>query len=223
MDDRVEKLMTVDPKFKAETEAFREKYSQETVSRILEQRHWCRFALFYVVRKECKVNIRWEFHESAGNPNGWGVLGAMREMSLIPSPSYGMDSRIVNTVGNGFVELELGEGRSYYFEFWIDKTGDLGKYTVAEFLKEFSDCVVFQVAVPLSDAHKDLLKTLGRSPEEAVEHRVQQFLKVEEAFDAQLKKGIEEIKSKNLSPEVEEERISRLVDLIELLRERSGQ
>jgi hypothetical protein len=223
MDEIIARRMKEDPIFRAETLALRQKQSEEVVGRILEQRHWCRFAMFYITRNECKVSIRWEFHESMENPKDWSVLGCIREMSLIPSPLYGMDRIIVRTYGNGSIELDLGEGRSYYFEFYIDKDEQIGKRPVAEFLRDFSDAVVFQVSVPLSDAHKDLLKTLDRSPEEAVEHRVGQFLKIEEVFDAQLKKGIEEIKSKNLSPEDEEERISRLVDLVASLRERSGQ
>jgi hypothetical protein len=52
---------------------------------------------------------------------------------------------------------------------------------------------------------------------------VRQFLRLEDVFGEELKNGIEEIKRKKLPPEEEEERISKLVDRIKLLREHMGQ
>jgi hypothetical protein len=223
MDEIVAKEMRENPAFREKTLALRAKQIQRTVRCILEQRHWCRFALFYVVRKECTVNIRWEYHASAGDPNKYHVLGCIREMSLIPAQDHDMDDIVAKVYGNGSVELKLEEGRSYYFDFYIDKSEPLGDRTPEQHLKECSDCVSFQVAVPLSDAHKEILKALRRGPEEGVQHEVRQFLRLEDVFGEELKNGIEEIKRKKLPPEEEEERISKLVDRIKLLREHMGQ
>jgi predicted transcriptional regulator len=208
----------------AENQPFYEQRRRRTVRHILEQRYIGRFAVIEAVRKECGVKISWKFGAGIADPSKYYVTGVAREMSLVPDPSYDMDAIVAKVYGDGFVQLELQEGCSYYFEFHFNEIGQLDKCSdTSEYVRKYFDVLYFQVAVPLADEHKHLLKTLDRRPEERVRHAVGQFLSVEDAFDEELKNGIEQIKSKKLPPEEEEERISRLVDKIKQLKEFAGQ
>lgn len=201
----------------------RKQMMKRTVRHILEQRYRGRFAVLDVIRKECAVTISWEFMESVENQSKYKVMGLMREMSLVPDPSYDMDSLVVKTDGKGSVQLDLEEGCSYYFEFFFDDVEQLEKCTVDEYQKKFFDCLYFQVAVPLSDDSKSLFKKaakIERNPEEMIQHESDKYLGLQDKFDEMLKIGIERIKSKKLSDDEEEDQIEKFKEHLESMKDR---
>jgi hypothetical protein len=198
---------------------------KRTVRHILEQRYGGHLAVVDVIRKECAVTISWEFRPFIENPNKYNVMGLMREMSLIPDPSYDMDSLVAKADGKGSVQLDLEEGCSYYFEFFFDDVEQMGKCTVEEYSKNFCDRIYFQVAVPLSEDSKALFKRaekIVRDPKEMVSHESKKYLGIQDKFDEELKAGIEQIKRKNISDDEKEDQIEKFKEHLESMKDRLG-
>jgi hypothetical protein len=193
-----------------------------TVRHILEQRHSGNFAIIDVIRKERSVTISWEFWASVKNPSNFKVMGIIREMKLIPDPSYDADGYVADTHGNGSVQLELEEGCSYYFEFLFANVKDLEKADETKEIKEYMDIVYFQVAVPMSNASKALFKKAAKivhDPKENARHESGKYLDLLDTFDNELKNGVERIKQKKLSEEEEEDQIEQFKEHIAMMKE----
>ena len=121
---------------------------------------------------------------------------------------------IATGTGNGSVRLELEEGISYLFNFIFLHPTD------GEEDKVVIDQVYFQVAIPLSDERKALLRkavTLNFQPEEAIHHEVESFMGKRTALDEALKNGITQIKAKKLRPKDEKEAIKYLTLYVQSL------
>ena len=218
----LKKFCELDPKFKADWIASKVKQIQITLKRMLEQSHDGKYAIVDVQRNGYVVTIKWRFRENISLENEFHVMGLIREMSLHPSSDYDMDDQIVDQYGSGSCQLNLQEGCSYLIALYFFDLLNGQKIEGPEKNRTGSDCISFQVVVPLSDENKKVLNEVDRRPEARVKHAMGQFLDLEDTFDETLKNGIERIKQKKLSPEDESEQISRLVEHAAQLKERAG-
>lgn len=174
-------------------------------------------AFVEVQRQENVVTINWKLKESVANPQQVHVTGSAWEIDLIPDTKSDLTGGlIVSANGSGSVRLELEEGIAYQFEFqFVDLTE-----RNEEDVEPMVDVVFFQVAIPLSNERKALLRkavTLNFEPEEAIRHEVNSFLGKRTALEDALKNGIAQIKAKRLSAEDEEEQIQDLSDHVKFL------
>lgn len=164
-------------------------------------------AFVEVQRQENIVTINWKMKKWVEDPNRIHVTGSAWEIDLIPGHEELTGGLIATGTGNGSVRLELEEGISYLFNFiFLHPTdGEKDKVVIDE--------VYFQVAIPLSDERKALLRkavTLNFQPDEAIRHEVNSFMGKRAALDEALKDGIAQIKAKKLRPKDEKEAIEDL-------------
>ena len=218
----IKELCKKNPEYKDELLAYREKHIQTTLRLMLEQTRYGRFTLVNVQRNGCAVTITWRFPKFDQTATDYKVIGQIREMSLIPDSNHDMDSMIIDQHGAGSCRLDLAEGRSYLVVMHIHNDAEIEKMGTPEFDKQHTDCVSFHVAVPLSDENKRVLDEIDLHPEKRVKHAMGKFLDLTDTFDEELRSGIERIKKKKLSPEDENEQISRFVEHTAQLKERTG-
>ena len=182
---------------------------RDTFNAMTHQVRECSMAILDVNRQENVVTIKWDLKESVENPQQISVTGTAWEIKFSPDLDAWTGGLIVSTDGSGSVRLELEEGISYQFKFFF-----MDKDTVNKEDKEMDlDVVFFQVAIPLSDERKALLRkavTLNFQPEEAIHHEVESFMGKRAALDEALKDGIAQIKAKKLRPKDEKEAIEDL-------------
>ena len=174
-------------------------------------------AFVEVQRQENIVTINWKMKEWVEDPAQFSVSGSAWEIDLIPDPDKARTGGLIATgTGNGSVRLELEEGISYQFVFQFLNLTTCNKEDVEPSL----DVVYFQVAIPLSDERKALLRkavTLNFQPEEAIRHEVNSFIGKRAALDEALKDGIAQIKAKKLRPKDEKEKIEDLTLKVQAL------
>ena len=171
-------------------------------------------AFVEVQRQENIVTINWKMKEWVEDPTQFSVSGSAWEIDLIPGHEALTGGLIATGTGNGSVRLELEEGISYLFNFIFLHPTD------GEEDKVVIDQVYFQVAIPLSDERKALLRkavTLNFQPEEAIHHEVESFMGKRTALDEALKNGITQIKAKKLRPKDEKEAIKYLTLYVQSL------
>jgi hypothetical protein len=193
-----------------------------TVSRILEQSHESRWAKFTVTRKETDVRIEWKFLPSMAEPLKFIVFGHMREMSLIPDPSYDTEQLIALEDGNGSVNLGLEEGQSYYFQFIILNNP---KCDLKNSSFDYADIIYFQVSVPLADENKIVVRRALESEHNStakIRYAAEKLLEQKDAFDQMVEEGITRIEAKNLPPKIKREKIKDWKEDIEQLKEKFG-
>lgn len=182
---------------------------------ILRQVHQCGLAQMEVVRQEHVVTVNWMIDASVGPPSDYFVCGAAWEIKLVPDHGVLDGGVIVSKDGNGSVRLELEQGCAYYFQFNFMRNNDLASL----------QAIMFQVAIPLSDERKSLLRkavVLDLHPEERVRHKMQAFLDKQDAFDEMNEKAIERIKAKNLPPDEERQRIEDFNDYAKSVKDQLG-
>lgn len=218
----LKQMCDADPKFEAEWIALNEKQIRNTLKLMLEQQYVGRYAVVDVRRNGCEVTIKWRLGENAKPESDYKVIGLIREMSLHPSSNYNMEDMVIDQYGSGSCQLNLAEGRSYLILlYFFDPLWAQG-FEGPDKNKSGSDCISFQVVVPLSDENKSILDKIDHHPEKRVMHAMRQFLDLEDTFDEALRSGIERIKKKKLSPEDENEQIARFVEHTAQLKERTG-
>ena len=204
-----------------EMETHRRELRQLVTSFVLRQVHDCEWAQVEVVRQENNVTLKWAFKMSAGTPEKYTVIANAWEILLVPNFERADGGLIVSTRGNGSIHLELEEGVAYVFEFLF---ADRDKYYASD-VEIMPQCILFQVAIPLSDERKALLRKavgLDLHPEERVRHKMETYLDKQDAFDEVSKQAIERIKAKGLSPDEERERIEDFNDYAKSVKDQLG-
>jgi len=163
-------------------------------------------AFVEVQRQKNIVTINWKMKEWIEDPNQIHVTGSAWEIDLIPDPDACTGGLIATGTGNGSVRLELEEGISYQFKFQFLHPTD-GEKVDEEVVV---DVVFFQVAIPLSDERKALLRkavTLNFQPDAAIRHDVDSFLDKRTALDEALNDGIAKIKAKKCPARINRKRL----------------
>ena len=182
---------------------------------ILRQVHQCELAQVEVVRQENVVTLNWMINVAVESPDDYCVCGAAWEIKLVPDAGRLDGGVIVSKNGNGSVCLELEQGCAYYFQFSFMHKDDIKSI----------QATIFQVAIPLSDERKSLLRKavgLDLHPEERVRHKMQSFLDKQDAFDEMTEKAIERIKAKELPPDEERDRIEDFNDYAKSVKDQLG-
>lgn len=186
---------------------------------ILEQTHECICASLRVKRNKNNVTINWKFKTHVTNPEKYSVVALAREIDLVPDTNNLPGGLIVSSHGDGEVDLELEEGFSYHFHFnFAAGKNEEGKFDVL-------DGILFQVAIPLSDERKMLLRkavSLDLNPGERIRHEVEMKLKKRDTFDEMCEKAVEKIKAKKLSPKETKKRIQDFMEDMEYLKDKFG-
>jgi hypothetical protein len=189
------------------------------IQNILEQTHECKCAYLRVKRDKNNVTINWKFKEHVKNPEKYSVVALAREIDLVPDNNNLPGGLIVSSHGDGEVDLELEEGFSYHFHFnFASRENEGGEFDVL-------DVILFQIAIPLSDERKKLLRkavSLDLNPDERIRHEVEMNLKKRDTFDEVCEKAVENIKAKKLSPKETKKRIQDFMEDIENLKDKFG-
>ena len=190
-----------------------------------------RWALVSVDRRNAVITVEWKYN-SLDLASQCDVMAYSRNIEFNPSVENAAHQYVGRFKGDGHFEVELAEGCSYFFELRFTNMS-LFEQEFRKRQKSKTEAVdatainhvYFIVAVPLSAKARDLLKKAGKLENNAGEqilHVAQNLIDKENAFDEARARIIEEIKKKGLSPEEEEQRIERMVDMINQERERFG-
>jgi len=199
------------------------------VAGILEQNHIGNWAKVTITRNKANVVLSWEYLPKIKNPSNIEVTIGVREITLEPDPSYGLDRYIHRSCGNGSVQMTLEEGFAYHFSFMFsDLHSEANDSSWPEDNKEgpqFVDIVHAQVAIPLSDKKRVLLRNAIKNESDIVDrihHTAEVILKKEEAYTDACKNGIGRIRARHLSSKEEDEQTQRFLDQMEQKKEEWG-
>jgi len=211
---RTRELIREDPSRKRILEEAGNKLRTSTIKEMLTQHYYCPWAGITVVREGEMVTINWEFASCVLHPEYFYVIGTIEEIRFAPPDFGGADDVVVDhNGGNGSVQLKLVEGCVYYFYFtFMNRHPSLGKEVSME-------GITFQVAIPVRDSKKLLLKeVLANDPGEVLRSKLENILNLEDSFDEWCKIGVERIKAKKLPPDEEKDKIRRFVAQASMLK-----